>query len=124
MFAVFSLSTCIHGRHETERSSKECDLVEKKMGCDPRTATDRMCTDAWCKQSLRNGGSWTRSNRSQSNIVILHTRHRCHVGWDGDKVIKSFLAPNMLSQKCLLLHGGAATGGERDQAPSVIKAHQ
>ncbi len=44
MFAVFSLSASIYGRHATERSSKYFDLVERKMRCvsEPRTATDRM----------------------------------------------------------------------------------
>ncbi len=31
MFAVFSLCVYIYERHGTERSSKDCDLVESKM---------------------------------------------------------------------------------------------
>ncbi len=37
------------------------------------TTTGRMCTDPQCKQSLCNGGSWTHSNCSRSNIVISLT---------------------------------------------------
>ncbi len=41
-------------------------IWEKKKSCvsEPRTATDRMCTDARCKWSLFNGESWTHSNHS------------------------------------------------------------
>ncbi len=46
---------------------------EKSALFERRTATDRMCTDTRCQPSLCNGGSWTQSNRSGSNIVISHT---------------------------------------------------
>ncbi len=69
IFSVFVFSACIYGRHRTEASSKQCNFIVSE----PRTAADRMCTDTQCKRSLCNGGSWIHSNRSQSNIIILHT---------------------------------------------------
>ncbi len=44
---------------------------EKNALFERRTATDR--TDTRCQRSLCNGGLWTHSNRSWSNIVISHT---------------------------------------------------
>ncbi len=74
MSAVFSLSACIYARHGTERSSKQFDLVERKMSCvsETRTAADQKSTDTRCERSLCNSRSWTHSNCSQSNIVISH----------------------------------------------------
>ncbi len=53
MFAVFSLSACFYWRHGKEPSSKQCDFVVSE----PRTATDRMCTDAQCKRPSCGGAA-------------------------------------------------------------------
>ncbi len=75
MFSVFSLCACIYERHGMERSNKQYDLVESQVRwvSEPRTAMDRMCTDAQLKRSLCNGASWTHSNCSRSNVVISLT---------------------------------------------------
>ncbi len=38
---------------------------------EPRTATVRMCTEAWCKRSLCYCEQWTHSNRSQSQYRLM-----------------------------------------------------
>ncbi len=54
---------------------------KKKKCCmsEPCTATDRMCTDAWRKQSLCNGRSWGHSDHSRSNIIISHTTNKTNI---------------------------------------------
>ncbi len=42
------------------------------MHCGPRTATNSMCAESRCKQSLCNG-SWTHSKHSRPKFVVSHS---------------------------------------------------
>ncbi len=75
MSAVFKFLCVYYWRHGTERSSEQCDLVERKMCCVSgcTIATDGLGTNRHCKRSLRYGGLWTHSHCPRSIILISHT---------------------------------------------------
>ncbi len=54
-------------------------LREKNAVSECRIAADRMYTDAQCKRSVCNGGLWTHSNHSRSNIFTLYTSRKDYV---------------------------------------------
>ncbi len=82
---------------EENRAANSVILLREKCVSEPRTASDRMCTDAGSKQSLCNSGSWTYSNRSRSNTIISHNHCRLFVSVCGSFVgLCGYFAPFIL----------------------------